>query len=135
MWLNVQLAQVWTRPYDRVQLWIFLQNFELIYSDKDYSKFNTFFNLGLKITKSPPINLTNQGFLVIPRNCSNCLFFKFLKFYSIFNKFVMLDLNITKSPWCTPTCQQLSNNTKSMTRCSGLGDLNMTKKIKMSYLP
>jgi hypothetical protein len=39
----------------------YFKNFELIYRNENYSKFNISPILGLNFTKSPPRNPTNQG--------------------------------------------------------------------------
>ncbi len=86
---------------------------KLLSHDENHSKFNIFFTLGLKVTKSPSRNFTH-------RKLSNCIMnlpeFLFKFFFINFDGFKMkilsniqyllhISLNINKPPSCTFTNQ------------------------------
>ncbi len=128
----VLLVQVWTRPYSDT----IILSLKLILSEKNYSKFNIFFTLGFKITKSLPRNPTNLWL-------SNCT----KKFASISLKFSVLillnflwqncsiflhqvGLSIMKPPWSTLLIEGFPMVPSVWWGHHGLGDFLFEKQNK-----
>ncbi len=98
---------------DRTQLWKkIVLNFQWIFHDRNYSKFNITLTLSLKYMKISPRNPLIKGFLPIPRDFPIFSIKKFNQIFifessrtkkcSIFNNSWTRILSITKPTQCTP---------------------------------
>jgi hypothetical protein len=93
----------------RAQLLELILHFLLIYCVENYSEFNIYPTLGLKIMKPPPWNPASHELSNSTKSLPNFVYFilLFVKFLgqncSIFNNSCVVGLNTTKPPQCTHT--------------------------------
>jgi hypothetical protein len=93
----------------RVQLWKLILQFLLISRVENYSKFNIYLTLGLRIRKPPPWNPTNHELSNSTKSLPYFILFYFILLFgkflgqncSIFNNSCVVGLNTTKPPQCT----------------------------------